>query len=134
MGWLADLLKDIPVSAVARERVALAEEKYQKVVDENLELKNQLEVVRSENGNLRKQLASLASPESLDAVEVSILKLLGTGDGLILQARNIAGRLDVPLPKAEFFLRRLSESRHLYHPVIVGEEPEYSLGQLGKKY
>lgn len=34
MGWIQDLLKEVPLSAVLKERVALAEQKFHEAVEE----------------------------------------------------------------------------------------------------
>lgn len=53
MGAIQDLLQEVPLSAVLKERVALAEQKYEIVLRENAELKEQLRVLRSESATIR---------------------------------------------------------------------------------
>lgn len=56
MGWLEDLLKEVPLSSVLRERIALAEEKYERATRENENLKQRLTVLENENLKLRTQI------------------------------------------------------------------------------
>ena len=50
MGWLSDLLKDYPALSVAKQRLALAEERYNNLKEENQLLKEQLAPMKT---NLR---------------------------------------------------------------------------------
>jgi hypothetical protein len=51
MGWLQDMLKEVPLSAVLKERVALAE-------DESKRDKQRIETLESEIKNLRERIAA----------------------------------------------------------------------------
>jgi hypothetical protein len=53
MGAIQDLLQEVPLSAVLRERVALAEQKYEAAMTENAELRRQLRALENENATLR---------------------------------------------------------------------------------
>ena len=56
MGWLQDLLKEIPLSSVLKERVALAEDKYQRLSEENDSLKHRVADIERQNAELRAQI------------------------------------------------------------------------------
>jgi hypothetical protein len=53
MGAIQDLLQEVPLSAVLRERVALAEQKYEIATRENADLKQRLVLMEKENAALR---------------------------------------------------------------------------------
>lgn len=53
MGTIQELLQEVPLSAVLKERVALAEQKYEGAMRENAELKQRLRVLEDENSSLR---------------------------------------------------------------------------------
>ncbi len=53
MGWFTDLIKDVPVSAVVKERLALAEDRFRKIEEENKELKQQITKLSQENQTLK---------------------------------------------------------------------------------
>lgn len=52
MGWLADLLKEYPALSVARERLALFEERLDEAERQNEKLRRELETVQSERDAL----------------------------------------------------------------------------------
>jgi DNA-binding MarR family transcriptional regulator len=56
MGWLQDLLREVPLSSVLKERVALAEEKYDLATKEIEFLKQRIGVLEDENAKLRAQI------------------------------------------------------------------------------
>ena len=53
MGWIQDLLSEVPLSAVLKQRVALAEQKYEAAVSENATLKQRVSALEDENTALR---------------------------------------------------------------------------------
>ena len=58
MGLIDDLLKEVPLSAVLRERVALAEQKHALAASENVELKKRLEALEQQNAELKAKVPS----------------------------------------------------------------------------
>ena len=62
MGWLQDLLSEVPLSVVLRERVQLAEERYEKALQDVEAYKKRINELEAENGTLRAaQVPSLPS-------------------------------------------------------------------------
>jgi hypothetical protein len=60
MTSLTDLLQGIPLNAVLRERVALAEQRLKDLESENKNLKDQAATLAKENAALRGQLEAIA--------------------------------------------------------------------------
>lgn len=56
MGAIQDLLQEVPLSAVLKERVALAEQKYEGAMRENANLKQRVRALEEENAALRAQI------------------------------------------------------------------------------
>jgi DNA-binding MarR family transcriptional regulator len=56
MGTIQELLQEIPLSAVLKERVALAEQKYDAAMRENATLKQRVRALEEENAALRTQM------------------------------------------------------------------------------
>jgi len=80
MGAIQDLLQEVPLSAVLKERVALAEQKYEAAVRENTELKQRLVALQAENESLRAQIPK--SPAgSLDGDTARVLAYLFHAEG-----------------------------------------------------
>jgi len=59
MSWINDLLKEIPLSTVLKERVALIEEKFKLAETENSKLRQQNDALAAENKTLKQQLVTL---------------------------------------------------------------------------
>ncbi len=68
MGAIQDLLQEVPLSAVLKERVALAEQKYERAMRENADLKQRIQTLEEENAGLRTQIPQQERAESLDAI------------------------------------------------------------------
>jgi DNA-binding MarR family transcriptional regulator len=56
MGSIQDLLQEVPLAAVLRERVALADQKYEAALREVEQLKRKVEALERENTELRAQI------------------------------------------------------------------------------
>ena len=116
MGWLTDLLqeaKEVPISAVLRERVALAEQKYEGAMKENTDLKQRVRDLEGEIATLRAQLPNKkGGPLSEDAIRVLVHlfetetgqntpDVDGVARGLQMQRSIVKYHLDC-LEKADF--------------------------------
>ncbi len=53
MGWIKDLLKEVPLSALLQERVALAEQKFDQAVEEAQKLRQRVADLEQEITELR---------------------------------------------------------------------------------
>ena len=56
MGSIQDLLQEVPLAAVLRERVALAEQKYEAAIRQVEELKQRVAALERENAELRARI------------------------------------------------------------------------------
>jgi len=137
MGWLTDLMRESPALDVARERLALAQEKYDAVYAENDILKRQLADAEADMAALKSRLAELEGkpPGALEPVEEDILKLLGQGDGRELTVSQIATHLGINKTKADYHVVKLCDDDYLGFPLIMGGgEPEIYVQQRGREY
>ena len=66
MGAIADLLTEIPLSAVLRERVKLVEQKYELPEGENSALKDKVAKLEQENAELRERIPAIPSDDLSD--------------------------------------------------------------------
>jgi len=88
MGILSDLLKEIPLSGVLKERVALLEQKYGSMETELALKEGDLRRVQSENQKLqaevvklKEEINRLTHEETPDEAEVKILTYLAKSGG-----------------------------------------------------
>lgn len=58
MGWLQEMLKEVPLSSVLKERVALAEQKYERASQEIESQKRRIAELERENRELRSSTPS----------------------------------------------------------------------------
>jgi DNA-binding MarR family transcriptional regulator len=72
MGLLQDLLKEVPLSSVLKERVALAEEKFERASKEIESYKQRVAALERENEMLRAQIPS-KPPRTLDGDTARVL-------------------------------------------------------------
>ena len=78
MTWLTDLLKEIPLSAVLKERVALAEQKFKDMEAETKGLKELVTELRQQNERLAAQLEVYVTKEkSKPTLEGQFYKFAG---------------------------------------------------------
>jgi len=83
MGSIQDLLQEVPLAAVLRERVARADQKYEAVIRQAEELKQRVAALERENAELRALIphrSEAALGEDTTRVLVHIFKASGTED------------------------------------------------------
>jgi hypothetical protein len=73
MGLLQDLLKEVPLSSVLRERVALAEEKYEHASREVKTYKQRIAALERKNETLRVQISSNPTANALSSDTARVL-------------------------------------------------------------
>lgn len=136
MGWLSDLLKDYPALSVAKERLALVQERYNQTEEENRRLKEKVKTLSEQNSQLRTQLEALAAspgPAALEDIEIEILKLLSKySDGI--PAVAIAQELRISPTKAEYYTDRMADSELLQVAYFTGSDSLYYLAHAGREY
>jgi DNA-binding MarR family transcriptional regulator len=74
------LLQEVPLSVVLKERVALAEQKYEAAMRENADLKHRVNALEKENEALRAQLPKQRS-DGLDSDTARVLTYLFRAEG-----------------------------------------------------
>lgn len=111
MGSIQDLLTEVPLSAVMRERVALAEQKFDQAVAEAEELRQKVAELERENTELRAQIPSKPAGDLDDAAR-QVLVYLFRCKGEDCDLAVLARRLEMEHSVAEYRLEQL-EKRNL---------------------
>ncbi len=107
MGSIQDLLTEVPLSAVMRERVALAEQKYDQAVEEAEELRQKVAELEREITELRAQVPSKpAGGLDHDAGQVLVYLFRSRHDDRDVGA--LAQRLQMERGVAEYHLDQLN--------------------------
>ena len=99
MGMITDILKELPLNALLRDKLQQLEKKYDDLEAENNRLKK-------EKRDLKEKLEELTGTNELYEIEVKILSLLSSTDQK-LTANMIASSLDLNHTKAEYYLERM---------------------------
>lgn len=159
MGIILDILKEIPLSAVLRERLTNQETKMAVVEEENLVLKTKNLILKNKNSDLKSLIVDLrqeiqrrddviqkekSQDNLLDKVSINVLKLLFRQDNLT--SEQIAQSLNVNLQMANFHLKELKAKGMLKQQTIYHDPPPsknwfkrqgilvWVLMQKGRKY
>jgi hypothetical protein len=111
MGLIQDLLQEVPLAAVLRERIALADQKYEAAIKQIEELKDRVAVLERENAALRAQIPHRREEVSLGEDSARVLVQ-------IFKARNnedrdvgtMANALHMERGVLQYHLDRLNEA------------------------
>ena len=68
MGWITDILKEVPLSAVLREKLATADSEIDTLKTENTNLRQLVKQQDGEIDRLKKEVASLQKPKTVPDV------------------------------------------------------------------
>lgn len=135
MGWLTDLLKEIPLSAVLKEKLVAIEAKHSEVEDENARLKDDLRHANAEIKNLETRIAELTYADNLPEVEIEILKLLA--DNRELMREVLARKFNLHFQRLRYHFERLTSEGYISHTEVrlsTGVDDVYFLQHKGREY
>jgi predicted transcriptional regulator len=115
MGWVSDLLKDFPALSVAKERLALMEEKYKDLEKKYNRACEELERLKTKNSELRAKLLEFETPEETPEVSSELKNLLvylftHTNDRQV-HPDAIAQALGVQTQMAKYYIDKLTEMK-----------------------
>jgi hypothetical protein len=109
MSLLQELLKEVPLSSVLRERVALAEDKFERASKEIDGYRQRIAALERENEELRAQIPS--GPPSIDADTARVLVTIFRAADM--EDRDIgimARKLSMERGVLQYYLDRLKEA------------------------
>jgi Fic family protein len=135
MGLLQDILKEVPLSSVLRERVALAEARYQHASEEISTLKQRIADLERLNGELRAQVPT-ASKGELDPETIRVMSHLFKVSGDDLDAGLTARALGMQQNLLQYHLDRLHEIgfAHMTGGNYVSGHTYWGLTPEGRRY
>jgi DNA-binding MarR family transcriptional regulator len=110
MGSIQDLLEQVPLASVLRERVALADQKYEAALRETEQLKRKVEALERENAELREQISQAKEAYLSDDTKRVLVHLFKTTQ---LEARDVgamATALGMERGLLKYHLDRLHEA------------------------
>jgi hypothetical protein len=127
MGWIADLLKEVPSAARYKTELEELATEHEALKQENVSLKSALEKANAELAALRPGAGGDLGPE-----KEKILQLLSERERLSPQA--IASACGMGVELANFHLEELFDSDHVTNVLVMGEGAYYFLDQKGRRY
>jgi len=134
MGWLGDLLKEIPLSVIQQQKIAHMEAEYADMKAEKASLKDDLRQANAEIAKLKKQVEQLAHDVSnLDDVETRILSALADSE-IDPVPSSLIFILDLHRERFNYAIERLIELDFVHKSPLWEDEPSYSLAQKGRGY
>lgn len=107
MGWLLDILKEVPLSAVLKERVALEEQKYDQAVEEAQELRQRVAGLEREVADLRSLLPATPAGDLNDDTR-RVLVLLFQAEDRDMHAEGLAQNLQLDRGVVQYHLDGLN--------------------------
>jgi hypothetical protein len=141
MGWLLDLLKEVPLSAVLQERIRSAEDRFSSVIKENERLKLQITALEAENSELQKTSAGsgtktpqrVGDPLTNDAKKalVHLFRANGVDDR---GDRTMARALGVEIGVMKYYLDLLDDAGLAVLGSHYEGENYWGLTAAGRKY
>jgi len=135
MGWIKDALSEVPLSAVLKERVELADQKYEQAEREAEGLRKKIAALETENNELREKVLS-ENADGLSDETVQVLLFLFRNEEGRSGDKTLAQNLQLQLSVAKFHLeelnaRNLAASRASNY--LTGEK-YWSLTPQGRRY
>lgn len=135
MGGLIDLLKEIPLSAVLKEKIADVEAKYAASDTENAILKDDLHQANMLIAELKQQVKELTHIEDLNETELKLLNHVANVD----YTRAVPSFLrinffpDLTLARVEYHLERLNQLSYVRSGFVDHLGIHFAVTQSGRK-
>jgi len=126
MGWIADLLKEIPSAARYKAELEAMEKENGALKTENARLKRDLNAAHQELAALKAKPAALA-PDAEKILAYFAKRESATPS-------QIAAAVGLSKGAAEMHLEDLENAGYLSVSYIMNQEQEYSLVQAGRRY
>lgn len=126
MGWIADLLQEIPSAARYKSELETMEKKVISLEAENVNLRQ--EIQRRDDVVQKEKSRSNSLSQDVEKILVCINRAENITPSQI--SRSVAIGKSV----VEMHLEDLLESQYICASYILNQEPEYSLQQQGRKY
>jgi DNA-binding MarR family transcriptional regulator len=136
MGWIADLLQEIPSAARYKVQLEQLEAEHKVLESENRELRANLETAKLEINRLKqeaqeKQKENVAQNSDLPELQHKILVLLGDD---AMETSEIASRIGKSTETAKFHLDELHQAEFVRFSVNLDWQTIWSLRQEGRRY
>ena len=113
MGLLTDILREIPLSAVLKEKVAAIEAEKARLETDNAILKDDLREAKTKIAQLEKRLQPKGHPADVDETDALLLKEIALAGDTDCSAQYLAGKVGLSATVIELRLQRLCDTEYL---------------------
>lgn len=130
MGMLLDMLKEVPLSAVLKEKLADAEAEIEKLTE-------RVAALEKENVELRSKCQSVTQTSGLREDSVQMLVLMFKDGGRHgLSISQLAGLLNIERSMGQYHMDQLRERKLAKQTgfAVIGKESGWILTPEGRKY
>lgn len=111
MGWIIDLLKDVPLSTVLKERLEFEEAKHQATLDENTKLSEKVTALEAELSQLREKFPEdRASGLNDDARRILVYLFQNHGNDAYCAVRPMCQNFEMNEGMLQYHLDELNAS------------------------
>lgn len=134
MGTIIDLLKDIPLSAVLKEKITTMEYENASLKTEIAILKDEKRELEAQNKRLKDEIDRLTHTFNLEEEEIKILAHVGKSNESF-DIAGIAYAVELNSVKAKYFVEEL-RNKEFVSPAASrrGQPARYRLAQKGREY
>ncbi|MGI9068370.1 MAG: hypothetical protein ACR2HX_18445 [Pyrinomonadaceae bacterium] len=133
MSLLADILREIPLSTVLREKIATIDAENAALQTENAILKDHLREAKAQTTQLSKEIDRLTHiDENLDEIEVALLRALTNKS--VHEIEQLAGIVGSDLTRVEYHLEKLIAADYVSVPPPIIAGPTWYLEHKGREY
>jgi len=134
MSLLTDILKEVPLSTVLKEKLSTLETEIVSLKTENAILKDDLRELKRENQILKDEINRATHSFDLDDTMKHILLILAQQDDA-LSKNSLADLLQIHTTRTEYYLHLLQKQKyvHGFH-FYTGRQSEYRLSQKGRQF
>lgn len=127
MGWITDILKEVPLSAVLREKLSDVEREVNALKQVN-------EKLLEENARLKQELCPPKEDLGLSDIETQILVLLSQAMGYVMLDR-MGLMLKLSPTKSAYYTSKLHDDGYISSPMVIMDAVmSYKLSQKGREY
>lgn len=123
MGWIADLLQEIPSAARYKSELEAMEK-------QNATLQRRVSELEAEVANLRPQAPQTSAELAADA-EAILAVIAQYSDA---EPKAIAAKARIEVAVAEMHIEDLLEAKYIEGSYAIGDEPRYHLTQKGRRF
>jgi septal ring factor EnvC (AmiA/AmiB activator) len=135
MGWITDILKGLPLSAILKENLEKLEAEHGRLESELQRTKADLALANETNKMLTDRVNKAQEDEHLEEIEEKILLVLsGLHGQKHVNGDVIANHLQIDMTRAEFYLSKLQKDQFISAAYSYMNPTSYKLADRGNEY